>query len=501
MPDYVGLIKYPVATDVYNSSYGEPQWWHDLAVTARAEAKYAASPKAIPAGAATTTLEPDTYIVDDPTGIVGLPPGAGPGVLEVTGPADTYVETGNIATVWLRRKISGLFQQWMKVSSEIIVPQALTRPMAESLEVVTSRSIRIPFQIPVRPRRWRVVIRNANYRTNTLYPGQVTLNTVAFGGGARDENGNRTSSFAPTKAFPNGLKLLTRDAFVEDMADGWGSGWATDDLVPGQDYMLSVGYQTNGQNIHIGMAGGWQTIGKPTNAGLINDATAAPAIRLPFDIRIEYTADDTTPQDVLIGDSISAGSNATFPVLEAPLAIADRSMSRSTRLYGFGGAAFGEWLGSNWGDPASMKWQDVTVYGRADRAVIALGNNDIHAGTDLTTLKARLQSMLVLVRERISTTVVVCTITPRTAWTGTSKEALRVAFNDWLKSLPEGITTVADTARAVEDQTGHAPRPDMVVSDGIHFNTAGSTALATAIANPSQDVGDPLTAYLNARGV
>lgn len=37
MPEFVGGIKYPVPGDAYNSAYGEPQWWKDLAETAAAQ--------------------------------------------------------------------------------------------------------------------------------------------------------------------------------------------------------------------------------------------------------------------------------------------------------------------------------------------------------------------------------------------------------------------------------------------------------------------------------
>lgn len=481
MPEYVGLIKYPLAGERYNTGYGEPQWWRDLAVTAQAEMKEIAYPKAAPAGVAATDLAPGVWNVSNPANTAGLPAGVGPGVLTREGDVDSYQETGTLSVRWERRLIAGSLSQWTKVTADALIPHALTRPLAALTENITSRSVRIPFRVPVRARRWRVVIRNANYRTNTAYPGAVTLRTVAIGGQARDADGNLTSSFAPTSTFPSGLRLLIADRAVPDMGAGWSSGIASGELLPGVDYMLSYGYQTDGQDIHLGMGGGWQTNGSPTNAALLNDGTAASVTRQPFDVRLEYVTDDMVQQDIVIGDSIGAGSNATFPVMEAPLATADRVAGRATRLASFGGAAFGEWIGVNWGDPASMKWQDITQYGRTDRAVIALGNNDIHADANLSTLQANLKSLLALVRSRLSSTVVVCTVTPRTAWVGTGKESVRVAFNDWLRAYPEGVGMVADTARAVEDATGHAPRADYVTSDGIHFNSAGSTALANAI--------------------
>lgn len=37
MPEYAGGIKYPVPDDQYDTTYGEPQWWKDLATTAAAK--------------------------------------------------------------------------------------------------------------------------------------------------------------------------------------------------------------------------------------------------------------------------------------------------------------------------------------------------------------------------------------------------------------------------------------------------------------------------------
>lgn len=36
MPDFAGPIKFPVPADRYNTAYGEPQWWKELAETASA---------------------------------------------------------------------------------------------------------------------------------------------------------------------------------------------------------------------------------------------------------------------------------------------------------------------------------------------------------------------------------------------------------------------------------------------------------------------------------
>jgi lysophospholipase L1-like esterase len=359
--------------------------------------------------------------------------------------------------------------------AERIVPHAVTRPLAALTETTTARSVRIPFALPVHTRRWRVVIRNVNYRTATVYHGAGMLRTLAVGTGKRDGQSNLTSSFGEWK------RILCRDTPVPDWGVGYTSPWRYDELTPCTDYLLAFGYQHSGVTTHLGMGGGWQTAYKAMNAELDKDPTAAKAIRLPMDVRLEYEPQDGVPVDVILGDSISAGSNATYPVLEAPLAIAGRTRARATRLYAYGGAAFREWTGPNWGDPTLLKWQHVIEHGQADRAFIALGSNDIHNGTDFTSLQANFRALLSLVRDRVSSTVVGCTVTPRTAWTGTANDALRRSFNDWLRNGLDGITGVADLASAVEARSGRAPRAEYVITDGIHFNTMGCSALAAAM--------------------
>lgn len=419
------------------------------------------------------------FLVPDASAVKNAPPVSGPVVLHRTGEVDWAYTQGELLEEWVNRKVDGRATRWEQVRSQRLIPVSLTRPLAGITETVSSRSVRIPFRVPTRVTRFRVVVRNANYRTNTTYPGNIMMRTLCVGTGARDTTGELTSSFLKTDEFPNGLKIIARDADF-DGADGYTSEWNDRVLTPGVDYMLSYGYQHNGIETHLGMGGGWWTNYKPTNAELREDSTAVKQKRLPLDVRIEAITEDGAVHEVLIGDSISAASNADFPVLEAPAHVAARVDRHVARLHGFGGAAMGEWIGPNWGAADTLKWKDLTKYGRADRAVIALGNNDIHTGTDMSTLQANLQALVALVRERVAPEVVVCTVTPRTAWTGTEKDMLRRSYNDWLRSHPMGVL-VAETARAVEDEAGTAPRAEYVVGDGIHFNTAGTAALTQAI--------------------
>lgn len=156
-------------------------------------------------------------------------------------------------------------------------------------------------------------------------------------------------------------------------------------------------------------------------------------------------------------------------------------------LHTFGGATLSEWVGG-WSTLSNLKWQDVVRYGSHDRAVIALGSNDIHAGKDLAALKRNFSRLVELVTDRISSRIVASTVTPRSSWAHTepAKETVRQHFNDWLTQLPENIAACIDTAGAVTDASGRAPATDLIEPDGIHFNTAGSLRCADAYAHVGQ---------------
>lgn len=355
-------------------------------------------------------------------------------------------------------------------------PISLTQPLGIRTETTTSRSCRIPFAVPREVHRWRVVIRNINYRANQAYSGQVNLRFIGYGTPARDADEALTSSFT---AAP---RVIARDTLVKDLSDSWEGPWISEQLKPGEDYMLALGYLTNGTPVTRSMGAGWLTSYSPSNAELTDDSSALPTNRIPFDIRIEVDSSTAPTEpytaDVVIGDSISAASDATFPILEAPAAVANRLRHEHTRLHTHGGTALSEWIGPAWGNPYSAKWQEVVRYGTADRALLALGNNDIHASDDLDSLQTNYLALVQLVRDRVAESVIACTVTPRAAWVGTTREATRQKFNNWLRSLPTGVDGVVDMARAVEAPGGAGPHPQLVSPDGIHFNSLGSAAMA-----------------------
>lgn len=375
--------------------------------------------------------------------------------------------------------------------AERIVPLHLTRPMSTAMsETATSRSVRVPFRVPSRTHRWRVIVRNANYRANTINPGAVTILMVGVGHAAKSPAGLLTGAFGPSsEAFPNGFRSSRYQAVIPNMGETeWSSEWFKNTLHPQEDYLLTYGYRTDGNIVHRGIGGGWWTTGAPLNAGLRHDPSAVRTKRLPLDVRIEVSIDDAVPVRVVLGDSIAAGSSSTLPIYEAPSLLAARmGATHWPVLHTFGGATLTEWVGG-WGSPNSMKWLDVNRYRPQQQAVIALGSNDIHAGKNLSSIKASYLQLIEHARNRISTDILACTVTPRRSWAQheTTKETTRRALNAWLAELPDGLTACIDTAGAVTAPTSNShPRADVVAPDGIHFNSRGSSHLARAFMRTS----------------
>lgn len=367
-----------------------------------------------------------------------------------------------------------------------LIPLHLTRPMSTVMnETLPSRSVRLPFRVPTLSRRWRVVIRNVNFRANVAYPGAVTIRTIAVGDAQCTASGQPTGAFGHgSDDFPQGPTVRRYDALVKDLGQtAWTSDWFTETLRPDRDYLLAYGYRTNGQVLHRGIAGGWWTGGRPLNAELVTDPSATRTRRPPLDVRIELDAATDVSTQLVLGDSIAAGSSASFPILEAPVILAARSGHIPWPvLHTFGGATMTEWIGG-WSAATNKKWHDILRYGNHQRTLLALGSNDIHAGKDLRTMQTNCKKLIELVQARIASEVVACTVTPRRSWAeqDPAKERVRRDFNDWLAGRPDGVAHCVDTAAAVTDATGSAPLGDGVDTDGTHFTTSGSLRLARAL--------------------
>jgi hypothetical protein len=183
-----------------------------------------------------------------------------------------------------------------------------------------------------------------------------------------------------------------------------------------------------------------------------------------------------TPNQPVIGwagDSISAGSSdgdTGWPTRWLANHYALQNVSYSNGRLG------------HWGGPSTSNWRRAPLLDPCSDVIVALGINDLI--TAQATTLAQMQTLAIAAWDRwrvqgkrIHAATVLPSTTSTDGWTTvgnqtvTSYEALRVQFNDWLRTVPSQITKVVDAADAAETarnsgkwkSTGGA-----WVSDGLH---------------------------------
>lgn len=144
----------------------------------------------------------------------------------------------------------------------------------------------------------------------------------------------------------------------------------------------------------------------------------------------------------------------------------------------------------------------------SDVALVALGNNDIAAARALGTIQAdfvTLTNRLKAAGKR----VIAATVTPRTTssdlWltaanqTAWAFESVRVAFNAWLRGLPNGINGLVDYDSAVCDANGKWLAPG--AADVTGTTAAGSTTTVIQVASPTLTAKAHIGKVLSVTGV
>lgn len=180
----------------------------------------------------------------------------------------------------------------------------------------------------------------------------------------------------------------------------------------------------------------------------------------------------------IVGDSIGTGYYDTDVGVNGwPKRVFDSTGIPMVNL-SFGGAS----LWRSWPVAGTAAAHLGLAEGCTD-AIIALGRNDL---TDSRTLVQMQEDFTTLATALINRGMRVhaATVTPGTNATNTAvlgTESIRVGFNDWLRTLPAGITTCFDTADATETSrnSGYWKTGDYY-TDGIHVTAQGFDHMATA---------------------
>jgi len=180
---------------------------------------------------------------------------------------------------------------------------------------------------------------------------------------------------------------------------------------------------------------------------------------------------------LVIGDSIAVGFSDSFVGYRGWVARVSENynvpmVNASVNAAG----ARNTWLGN------TANWKKIKISKGVTDVIIALGSNDLIDGRtsiqiqdDITTLITRFINRGLRVH--------LCTIPPRTNGSNvpSASESIRVSANTWIRTIPTNVTTVFETADAVETSRNAGTWITGYFSaDGIHPNATGFTAMATA---------------------
>lgn len=356
-------------------------------------------------------------------------------------------------------------------SGSKLVPLALTLGQGNTDYPVTSGTSRLPMWWGAPVSRFRVHIRNINPRENFVRTGVVTFGEGLWLGVDSTGDGQAT-----------GLKQIVGAFTTPENGDGWVSGWIEEELPADSKHLLSYSFTATG-TVQSCEGGSWRAAGDGLVASS-NTATWTRSLDAPFDIWIEAETPSTVPVVAVVGDSLSAGTTATMPVLDSPMSQHMRAWGGLPIHYAAVGDTFNSYNGNGGAGSEDYKKERWLHLAKPDSVLLALGSNDLFGqAQSLANMKTRFAQTLAWVKSAISETVFLSTITPRNLELGATEDVRR-EYNIWLKqqNQPGGV------ARATFDFSAAISSDNETINaefngDGIHLNTAGYAAEAGTLKN------------------
>ena len=428
----------------------------------------------------------------------GLPKGPELGVLQVFGSTGFQMFMGYTTGLWFRRiaSVSGAeWSEWKQIvdpheqapddsqppsntSRSSVAQVCLSRPAgagAGSYRTTANWHIRFPLGLRTYANKGiRVSFRNMDYITETYYSAPVVITGVYVGKGVRGDDGELTGQFAetPVKINSEPIALPTDGSMV------W-TDWGADGLDLGMDTIVSYGMTSDGITPYLdGHGTCWRSLDNEDAGRLTPLGYSATGGALSPTPSLVVTAQVKTfaPKVLVVGDSHMVGVSSDRRLFQAPASLASIS-GYVPSISAVGGTRL-----STWAENTKI-WEEVnaTTY---DKAVVALGSNDIFGNLSLETLKENFATVVSKIRAGQGQIPIYASVVwPRNGATGNplyeEMESTRKAFNAWLYSLPMGISGVISDDLIIDQSTGLIAS-QYLHSDGVHLNTVGCARIAQA---------------------
>jgi hypothetical protein len=406
--------------------------------------------------------------------------------------------------VYLRRKSSGVWSEWEApfkklaslIDSKITTATAPLITRFGALEktrkayIALSRSggtsyvttgpgqwtQRQPFRVGAPVDSFRIHFRNFEERTGTAYAGTVDITGVWIGEAEVNSSGSLTGQFKPGAPVTK-----VSDAFSLP-ANGTGSAGtalifnSTLKLVPHVEYIISYGITASGATIHRSQGRSWFTTSTSNASQATVGATLNPSTFSILNSWVEVNG--RAPRLAIVGDSHIAGGAADHPVYESLPNYLGWSHGFVPINAGAGGSTLAEWSTST-----DYKWSKFSANQvSADAWILALGQNDIYgAGETIANMKSQFATVAAIGKSVFGPNMYVSTVMPRNIAGQEAQNALRLEWNNWLRTLPHRAIGCLDFAEQVTTADGNSIDSRYLSADNTHLNSAGNSRIAMGV--------------------
>ena len=325
---------------------------------------------------------------------------------------------------------------------------------------------RVPFVPSVDATRYRLVIRNLDYRGDKMVANPVQVNAVYLGKQGSEKGLFDTSA---TARLSTGGKLVDGKALVTDWFDA-----SAVPMTAGTSYLLGVSFSAPlSTQIGVSPAVAW------VRSGLANGAMTTKANRGDFtlqggylDISVEYAFDDPEhkiPVVSVLGHSLNAGANQKVPH-EGEISSWHQQWARQNGGVASSMAAPGSWTADFL--PDSAKWALAPKID-ADYVVVWASSSDLVAGTSVNDVGSAWVAVVQKAQQEWPNARIIAFTEPPRGAKGDGENA-RGQWNEFLRSNPTQVACVVDVDRAVSDPSDPHVLDPKYNGDGSHMSPAGN---------------------------
>lgn len=336
-------------------------------------------------------------------------------------------------------------------------------------DTVSERHVRVPLRLPVTIKDWDLVLKNVNDLSRTNH-GEIIFEHAAFiGERAKDGSGNYTQNMVPGTVKYLGLPEAEFTAGTVQRRYIFKN--QTVEIEANKEYLICYGYKFAAGTTRAHKGPGGSYLGTVSSAVSWPEVTNEWSSDTVLNTYLRMRAPVETPYYFYGGSSSEAGYLTNYPLRDSWAWQHAMASGAIPAIYGLVGSTLAQW------NTGTVVWGQMTGSERADKAFIGPASNTIYSGASLAQTKSDFGTFVRKVRAEISDTIEYFDVFPRSSELDEHR-SVRIAFNQYLHTLPHGATRCISRATAISDKPGYM-RSDLRVDNG-HVNELGHRLMAAS---------------------